>query len=75
MWTAVLVGAMALDFVIYVQHVLFHAVPTLWRLHKVHHTDRDQPSQGHTGMTIGLDQHPDPAQQHLAWALLLPFRR
>ncbi|MCF6284957.1 MAG: sterol desaturase family protein, partial [Candidatus Hydrogenedentes bacterium] len=31
----------ALDFVIYVQHVLFHAVPALWKLHQVHHSDID----------------------------------
>ena len=29
----------ALDLVIYGQHVLFHRVPVLWRLHRVHHTD------------------------------------
>ena len=29
------------DFFIYLQHVLFHHVPTLWRLHGVHHTDLD----------------------------------
>src|SRR5258708_3131284 len=31
----------ALDFAIYLQHVLFHAVPALWRLHMVHHADLD----------------------------------
>lgn len=31
----------ALDLVLYVQHVLFHAVPVLWRLHRVHHADLD----------------------------------
>jgi sterol desaturase/sphingolipid hydroxylase (fatty acid hydroxylase superfamily) len=31
----------ALDFIIYVQHVLFHAVPALWLLHRVHHSDTD----------------------------------
>jgi sterol desaturase/sphingolipid hydroxylase (fatty acid hydroxylase superfamily) len=30
-----------LDFVIYLQHVVFHAVPALWRLHMVHHADLD----------------------------------
>lgn len=30
-----------LDFVIYLQHVMFHAVPALWLLHRVHHTDVD----------------------------------
>jgi sterol desaturase/sphingolipid hydroxylase (fatty acid hydroxylase superfamily) len=30
-----------LDFAIYLQHVMFHAVPLLWRLHMVHHADLD----------------------------------
>ena len=30
---------LALDLVIYLQHVMFHAVPLLWRLHRVHHAD------------------------------------
>lgn len=30
-----------LDFAIYLQHVLFHAVPIFWRLHRVHHADLD----------------------------------
>jgi sterol desaturase/sphingolipid hydroxylase (fatty acid hydroxylase superfamily) len=33
------VGIVALDLVIYLQHVRFHAVPILWRLHMVHHAD------------------------------------
>lgn len=32
---------MALDLAIYLQHVMFHAVPGLWRLHIVHHADVD----------------------------------
>jgi sterol desaturase/sphingolipid hydroxylase (fatty acid hydroxylase superfamily) len=35
-WTLTL---LALDFAIYLQHVMFHAVPALWRLHRVHHAD------------------------------------
>jgi sterol desaturase/sphingolipid hydroxylase (fatty acid hydroxylase superfamily) len=31
----------ALDLAIYLQHVMFHAVPILWRLHMVHHADLD----------------------------------
>ena len=30
-----------LDFVIYLQHVLFHNLPLLWRIHRMHHTDLD----------------------------------
>ncbi|MEX2352568.1 MAG: sterol desaturase family protein, partial [Gammaproteobacteria bacterium] len=34
---AVIITVLFLDFVIYLQHVMFHAVPVLWRLHRVHH--------------------------------------
>ena len=40
-WLAVAASFVALDFVIYLQHRLFHAVPLLWRLHMVHHADPD----------------------------------
>jgi sterol desaturase/sphingolipid hydroxylase (fatty acid hydroxylase superfamily) len=51
-WLAVLLSVMVLDLVIYLQHVMFHALPTLWRLHKVHHADRD------FDVTTGLRFHP-----------------
>lgn len=38
---AVVLSAVALDFIIYLQHVMVHAVPALWRLHRVHHADPD----------------------------------
>jgi sterol desaturase/sphingolipid hydroxylase (fatty acid hydroxylase superfamily) len=38
-WASILLGVMALNFAIYLQHVLFHAVPALWRLHRMHHAD------------------------------------
>lgn len=31
----------ALDLAIYLQHVLFHAAPSLWRLHRMHHADTE----------------------------------
>jgi len=40
-WIAVLIAVVLLDFAIYLQHVLFHAVPSLWRLHRMHHADLD----------------------------------
>jgi sterol desaturase/sphingolipid hydroxylase (fatty acid hydroxylase superfamily) len=40
-WVQFVVAIVALDFAIYLQHVLFHAVPALWRLHLVHHADLD----------------------------------
>jgi sterol desaturase/sphingolipid hydroxylase (fatty acid hydroxylase superfamily) len=38
---AVVTGVVLFDLFIYIQHVLFHHVPSLWRLHGVHHTDLD----------------------------------
>ena len=52
---AVLAAAVAillLDFAIYLQHVLFHAVPILWRVHRVHHADID------VDVTTGFRFHP-----------------
>jgi sterol desaturase/sphingolipid hydroxylase (fatty acid hydroxylase superfamily) len=38
-WVAVFASVVILDLAIYLQHVLFHAVPGLWRLHRMHHAD------------------------------------
>jgi sterol desaturase/sphingolipid hydroxylase (fatty acid hydroxylase superfamily) len=38
-WLAIPLAIIVLDFVIYLQHVLFHAIPALWRLHRMHHAD------------------------------------
>ena len=40
-WLAVIVSVVLLDGLIYMQHVMFHAVPAFWRLHRVHHADMD----------------------------------
>lgn len=49
---AVTLSVVALDFIIYLQHVLVHAVPVLWRLHRVHHADLDY------DVTTGARFHP-----------------
>ena len=51
-WVAVLISMALLDLVVYFQHVMFHAVPTLWRLHRVHHADLD------FDVTTGVRFHP-----------------
>jgi sterol desaturase/sphingolipid hydroxylase (fatty acid hydroxylase superfamily) len=38
-WVALVSSIVILDLVIYLQHRLFHAVPILWRLHRMHHAD------------------------------------
>jgi sterol desaturase/sphingolipid hydroxylase (fatty acid hydroxylase superfamily) len=40
-WISVAGSIVALDLIVYLQHVLFHAVPAFWRLHMVHHADLD----------------------------------
>ena len=49
---AALIGFLVLDLVIYAQHVVFHKVPMLWRLHRMHHADLD------IDVTTGLRFHP-----------------
>jgi sterol desaturase/sphingolipid hydroxylase (fatty acid hydroxylase superfamily) len=51
-WLAFVIGIVALDLTIYLQHVMFHAIPTLWRLHMMHHADLDY------DLTTGLRFHP-----------------
>lgn len=47
-----LLGFLALDLAIYAQHVAFHKIPLLWRLHRMHHADLD------IDVTTGLRFHP-----------------
>lgn len=51
-WLAVVASVIVLDVVIYFQHRLFHAVPWLWRLHRMHHADLE------FDVTTGLRFHP-----------------
>lgn len=47
-----IIAVILLDLAIYLQHLLFHALPILWRLHMVHHADRD------IDVSTGLRFHP-----------------
>jgi len=49
---AVIVSVVVMDFIIYLQHVMVHAIPVLWRLHRVHHADPD------FDVTTGARFHP-----------------
>jgi sterol desaturase/sphingolipid hydroxylase (fatty acid hydroxylase superfamily) len=40
-WLAFIASLLLLDLIIYAQHVVFHKIPLLWRLHRMHHTDLD----------------------------------
>jgi len=49
---AAIASVIIMDGVIYLQHVMVHAVPVLWRLHRVHHADPD------IDVTTGSRFHP-----------------
>jgi sterol desaturase/sphingolipid hydroxylase (fatty acid hydroxylase superfamily) len=51
-WATTPLAFIALDLAIYLQHVLFHAVPALWRLHRMHHADQE------IDVTTGVRFHP-----------------
>ncbi|HEY8585683.1 MAG TPA: sterol desaturase family protein [Rhodanobacter sp.] len=51
-WLAVMASMLLLDLVIYLQHIMFHAVPLFWRLHRMHHTDLE------FDLTTGARFHP-----------------
>jgi sterol desaturase/sphingolipid hydroxylase (fatty acid hydroxylase superfamily) len=51
-WGRIAIAILALDLAIYLQHVMFHAVPALWRLHRMHHADLD------FDVTTGARFHP-----------------
>ncbi len=51
-WLVVVLCVALLDMAIYLQHVMFHAVPALWRLHRMHHADLD------IDVTTGARFHP-----------------
>jgi len=51
-WITIVGSVVILDLTIYLQHVMFHAVPVLWRLHRMHHADTD------FDVTTGARFHP-----------------
>ena len=60
---AIVVSLLVLDAAIYLQHLMFHAVPLFWRLHRVHHADLD------FDVTTGARFHPI----EIALSMLIKF--
>lgn len=50
--SVVVISIVTMDFTIYLQHVMFHALPVLWRIHRMHHADLD------IDVTTGTRFHP-----------------
>jgi len=51
-WVKIIISVILLDFIIYFQHVMFHVLPFVWRIHRMHHIDLD------IDVTTGLRFHP-----------------
>lgn len=51
-WLELVVAVILMDFAIWLQHVMVHAIPMLWRLHRMHHADLDY------DVTTGARFHP-----------------
>lgn len=64
-WIEGALAVILLDFAVWAQHVAFHYVPWLWRLHSVHHTDRDLDA------TTGVRFHPVEIGVSLLWKALV----
>ena len=48
----IILSVISMDFIIYLQHVMFHAIPVFWRIHRMHHADMD------FDVTTGIRFHP-----------------
>ncbi|MFN7056367.1 sterol desaturase family protein [Hyphomonas sp.] len=66
-WAAAALILVLLDLAMWAQHAAMHKVPLLWRMHRVHHTDRD------LDVTSGLRFHPLEAAVSMLWKALVVF--
>ncbi len=65
LWLSVIAGLLILDLAIYAQHVATHHIPVLWRIHRVHHADRD------VDVTTALRFHPIELVFSMAYKVVL----
>jgi sterol desaturase/sphingolipid hydroxylase (fatty acid hydroxylase superfamily) len=64
-WLRLVAALLVLDLAIYAQHVVFHRVPWLWRLHRVHHVDLE------FDVTTGVRFHTVEILLSLLWKLVV----
>ena len=62
-WLEILLAVVVLDFAIWLQHWASHAVPALWRLHQMHHADRD------IDVTTAIRFHPVEIALSMIWKI------
>jgi len=66
-WLEFILALIVLDFAIWLQHVLSHKIPVLWRLHQVHHADRD------IDVTTAIRFHPVEIALSMIWKIAWVF--
>lgn len=64
-WLKIAVALLALDLAIWVQHWASHKVPLFWRLHQVHHADRD------IDVTTAVRFHPVEIGLSMLWKIVV----
>lgn len=62
-WLEIVLALVVLDFAIWLQHLLSHKMPMLWRLHQVHHADRD------IDVTTAIRFHPIEIAFSMLWKI------
>jgi sterol desaturase/sphingolipid hydroxylase (fatty acid hydroxylase superfamily) len=69
LWVKVAVSLLVLDFAIWAQHLASHKIPIFWRLHQVHHADRD------VDVTTAVRFHPVEIALSMLWkiAVVVPL--
>mgnify|MGYP001105884193 CR=1 FL=1 len=65
LWASIPLAILMFDLAIYVQHRWMHTIPVLWRVHRVHHIDREM------DFTTGIRFHPLEIMLSMAVKLLL----
>lgn len=65
LWVKLTIALVLLDLAIWVQHLVSHKVPLLWRLHKVHHADRD------IDVTTAIRFHPIEIGLSMLWKMMV----
>ena len=64
-WVEVIISLLVLDLAIWFQHLVSHKVPLFWRLHQVHHTDRD------IDVTTAVRFHPVEIALSMLWKIVV----
>lgn len=64
-WLKIVIALLVLDLAIWAQHLASHKIPVLWRLHQVHHADRD------IDVTTAIRFHPIEIGLSMLWKMVV----